>query len=83
MSKTPAAPDKMIICAAVGQFADDVTNKCAKCGAPIQHRPWHDRATCLFVCMSCGMPDALQHGISHCQRTADEVRLALAKGTRQ
>ena len=42
----------IVVCAARGYFADDVTTVCAECGRSIQHRP-HVPADARKVCVPC------------------------------
>lgn len=43
---------KYLVCATIGNFADDVDAHCARCDAPIQHRP-HAPADYVKICIRC------------------------------
>jgi hypothetical protein len=42
----------ILVCAAVGHFADDVHTTCRTCGTPIDHRP-HVPPDAVPMCMAC------------------------------
>ena len=41
-----------LVCAAVGNFADDVAARCDACDAPIVHRP-HVKPGLVKICLKC------------------------------
>lgn len=53
---TPTRPPGIVVCGPVSYFRDDVRTTCARCWAPIVHRP-HVPADYERVCLSCAVSD--------------------------
>jgi hypothetical protein len=70
------------VCAAIGNFADDVDARCALCDAPIQHRP-HAPADYTKICLGCAAERFTKETphIEVTEETLREVALYYAKPT--